>query len=321
MATGIYSWSQTAASNGSADSAINFAEGQAPSTLNDSCRGVMSVLSKWRDDISGVSTANTILTTGGTANAQTLTTNGSIAALTNGWTVSFKAGASNTGACTLALDGLTAKNIQCVSGTNLVGGEILAGCVYTVTYHQPADTFVLHGGPRPAMLFLKSGTVSVAATSDHVLTDYAGFRAIKFMLTGIRPSTSGVSFGMRFSTDGGANYGAGASDYNYFRVDEGCFEGTSVGFGADAANDEIVLLGDQGNSSTKLGNLELTLWNRNQTGQTTVQWHGTRLAADDETLMAVGSAASWNEQNTDAVRFLMSSGNIEEMAYAIYGCL
>lgn len=143
MATGMYSWSQTAASNNSADSTINWAEGQAPSSINDSARASMAVLAKWRDDISGVTTSNNVLTTGGTANAQTLSTNGSIAALTNGWTVTFKAGATNTGACTLAVDSLTAKNIQKISGTNLVGGEILTGQCYTVTYHQPADAWVM----------------------------------------------------------------------------------------------------------------------------------------------------------------------------------
>jgi hypothetical protein len=146
MATGLYSWSQTAATNSTADSTINWAEGQAPSTVNDSARALMAVVAKWRDDISGTAPSNVVLTTGGTANAQTLSTNGSIAALTNGWTVTFKAGATNTGACTLAVDSLTAKNIQRISGTNLLGGEIISGYVYTVTYHQPADTWVLHNG-------------------------------------------------------------------------------------------------------------------------------------------------------------------------------
>jgi hypothetical protein len=144
MATGIYSWSQTAATNNTADAAINFSEGQAPSTLNDSCRGVMSVLSRWRDDLSGVQPSNVVQTSGGAANAQTLTTNLSIAALTNGWTVAFKAGFSNTSSCTMHVDSLGAKSIYRLSGTALLGGEIKAGAVYTITYHQPVDAWMLH---------------------------------------------------------------------------------------------------------------------------------------------------------------------------------
>lgn len=144
MATGIYSWSQTAASNNTADSAINWSEGQLPSTVNDSARGMMSVLAKWRDDISGVQPSNVVQTSGGAANVQTLTTNGSIAALTNGWTLTFKAGFSNTSSCTMNVDSLGAKSIYRLSGTALLGNEIKAGGVYTITYHQPADAWLLH---------------------------------------------------------------------------------------------------------------------------------------------------------------------------------
>jgi hypothetical protein len=155
MATGMYSWSQTAASNSTADSAINWAEGQLPSTVNDSGRGMMSILAKWRDDISGVQPSNVVQTSAGAANVQTLTTNGSIAALTNGWTLTFKAGYTNSAACTLNVDSLGAKSIQRISGTALAGGELIAGCVYTVTYHQPADAWILHS----------SGTVSTLSAN------------------------------------------------------------------------------------------------------------------------------------------------------------
>ena len=59
--TGMAWWSQTAASNanGNGDTACGFAEGQAPSSLNDGVRALMASAAKWRDDIGGS------LTTGG----------------------------------------------------------------------------------------------------------------------------------------------------------------------------------------------------------------------------------------------------------------
>jgi hypothetical protein len=75
MATGLVSWSQTAANNATADTNVNWAEGQAPSSVNDSGRGMMASLAKWRDDNAGS------LVTAGTSTAYTLTTNQVFASL------------------------------------------------------------------------------------------------------------------------------------------------------------------------------------------------------------------------------------------------
>ena len=74
--TGVVSWSQTAASNATADSNVNWAEGMAPSQVNDSARAQMASVAKWRDDLSGA------LVTGGTSAAYTLTSNQSFSSLT-----------------------------------------------------------------------------------------------------------------------------------------------------------------------------------------------------------------------------------------------
>src|SRR6478735_5432956 len=73
MATaGLPLWSTTAASNSSADPAVNFAEGMAPSAVNDSARALMASVAKWRDDLYGV-------TTGGSSTAYTVATGSTFA--------------------------------------------------------------------------------------------------------------------------------------------------------------------------------------------------------------------------------------------------
>ncbi len=47
MATGLKAWSTTAADNDDADSAINWLEGQLPSTVNGSARAMMAVIRAW----------------------------------------------------------------------------------------------------------------------------------------------------------------------------------------------------------------------------------------------------------------------------------
>ena len=49
----LYKWSRVAASDATADSSINWQEGQAPSSVNDSARAMMAATAKYRDDIAG----------------------------------------------------------------------------------------------------------------------------------------------------------------------------------------------------------------------------------------------------------------------------
>jgi hypothetical protein len=62
----FWKWSRTAANNATADGSINWAEGQAPSTVNDSARAMMAAASKYRDDVAGA------IATAGSASAYTL---------------------------------------------------------------------------------------------------------------------------------------------------------------------------------------------------------------------------------------------------------
>lgn len=185
MASGIYSWSQTDASNATADSTVNWAEGQSPPSVNNSMRAVMGRLADWRDDLAGVKPSNAEIVSGGSENAQTLTTNATIdpAALTHGWMITFQAGFTNTAACTLAVDSLTAKNIQAVAGSNLSGGEIIAGRYYTVHYNQPDDAWILHnGGYVPSATIATTANIRANTADKLIDTDglwaAAGFVAL-----------------------------------------------------------------------------------------------------------------------------------------------
>lgn len=121
-------WFQTDASNNIA-SPNGFPEGMAPSGVNDSNRMVMGALKRFYDHIGGVQTS------AGSANAQTLTYTIAPTAYVAGDCYAFIVGASltNTGATTLNVNGLGAKNIW-LAGNALVGGEIQAGHIAVVRY-------------------------------------------------------------------------------------------------------------------------------------------------------------------------------------------
>lgn len=135
----LFNWSTTAASNSTADATINWAEGQAPSTVNDSARALMAAMAKYRDDMSGK------LATAGTSTAITITTNQVYTSLTDGISVVARITTTNGAAPTLAVDGLTARAIQRVSGTAIGTGELLAGSIHRFTYRLSTTSWIVSG--------------------------------------------------------------------------------------------------------------------------------------------------------------------------------
>lgn len=138
----FWKWSTTAANNSTADSTINWAEGQAPSTVNDSARAMMAAAAKFRDDVSGS------LTTSGTSSAFTLSSNQVFDTLAHmhGAVLAFVPHATSAVTPTLAVDGLTAKTIRSAPGIDLPAGVLIQGTPYVVTYNNSDGYFYLHGG-------------------------------------------------------------------------------------------------------------------------------------------------------------------------------
>lgn len=137
--TSVLDYSTTDLSNSTIHS-INIAEDCAPENLNNMGRAIMADIAKWLHAVTGEKT------TGGTADAQTLTTG-------FGWsveaamTIAFKAGTllTNTGAMTLNVDGLGARSVKFYDNTELAAGTITAGGVYMVAFETATSTWRLIG--------------------------------------------------------------------------------------------------------------------------------------------------------------------------------
>ena len=121
----VQTWSTTAASNNSA-APNGFPEGMPPSGVNDAAREVMAAVARYREDTDGVNTSS------GT-DTITLSSSRTMTAYAQGDMYTFKAGGTNTGATTLNVDGLGAKDVQ-FNGTACTGGEIITDLMYTVVY-------------------------------------------------------------------------------------------------------------------------------------------------------------------------------------------
>ncbi|KRQ11944.1 hypothetical protein AOQ73_05925 [Bradyrhizobium pachyrhizi] len=143
----VFQWSQTANSNASADPTVNYAEGQAPSTLNDSARAAMAAVAAYRDDIAGA------IVTGGTATAYTLSSFGNFNQPPNyglttmsGKMIAFTPHITNgQGPVTLNVDGLGAKALRTAPNVELPTGTIIQGTPYTALYNNTDGSWYLQG--------------------------------------------------------------------------------------------------------------------------------------------------------------------------------
>jgi microcystin-dependent protein len=137
----LYRWSQIAAADATADFSINWQEGQAPSSVNDSGRAMMAATAKYRDDVAGA------ITTSGSSTAYTVASYQAFDTLAhlNGQTIAFTVHISNGAAPTLNVDGLGAKPLRITPANALPAGVLIQGTPYTVTYNNSDGAFYLHG--------------------------------------------------------------------------------------------------------------------------------------------------------------------------------
>ncbi len=137
----LFKWSRTASSNATADSTINWAEGQAPSSINDSARAEMAAVAKYRDDIAGA------ITTGGTSTAYTVSSYQGYDTLANmdGKVIAFTPHATNGGTSTLNVDGLGAKPLRSAPSVELPAGTLILGTPYVATYNNSSGVWYLQG--------------------------------------------------------------------------------------------------------------------------------------------------------------------------------
>ena len=138
----FWSWSKTPASNATADSTINWAEGMAPSAVNDSARAQMARTAEWRDDVSGT------ITTSGTSTAYTVASNQVFDTLAHmaGAMIAFVPHVTNGATVTLNVDSLGAKPLRFGPSLELQTGVLIQGTPYVVSYNNSDGAFYLQGG-------------------------------------------------------------------------------------------------------------------------------------------------------------------------------
>lgn len=145
MAVNPFGWSTSAGSNTTVGG-VSIAEGMAPSGVNNAIRAAMAGVKEVLDAISGAKV------TTGSANAYILSTGLSLSSLAAGHILGFEANHTNTGAATIAIDGLTAVDIKRVDGSALQADDITSSGIYLIAYEATSgDVQLLNPTPNAAL--------------------------------------------------------------------------------------------------------------------------------------------------------------------------
>ena len=323
--------------------------------LDDNLRMVQALMAGWRDasgwaglKLTSVSGTNTVV---GSVAAQGSITMAPTAYAT-GQRFQFIPAATNTGAATLNVSSLGAKNIF-YDGRALVGGELStaspvaveydgtqfnmmspifadrltedtspdASADYVQTYDASATAFkkvkvqnLVASGT--GIVKLNSGTVSNAATLDIVMTSYTAYPNKMLVLTSFLPATDLTSLQCRVSTDGGSSYDAGAGTYRYARRSQSSSPGSSD---AGGTNNAIVVATTVGNGAGEgcSGTVRMFDTTSARNGQfltESVSNNGT-----PDTVIESHAVERLASQDTDAFRVMFSSGNIASGSWTLYG--
>jgi hypothetical protein len=200
----FWSWSKTAASNATADATINWAEGQSPSSVNDSARAMMARTAEYRNDQAG-----SLLTAGSLTAFTAATSQGfDTTAHLDGMKLKVRFHVASGAAPTLNVDGLGAKPLQVASGTAVGSGVIAANSVWDVTYDNSIPAFILSGVPAQAQdatvatVSLQAGAVTVAKMANmadkSVLANFSGAPAAPSVYALSGASASGSTIAVPF---------------------------------------------------------------------------------------------------------------------------
>jgi hypothetical protein len=171
-----------------------------------------------------------------------------------------------------------------------------------------------------ALVYISTQTASNSATINFTgissTYDVYAIQIVKAL-----PATDGAVLRMRTSTNNGSSYDAGASDYDYIQS-IGILSSGSYASGNTGSTDSFIRISySLGNASNELGfNGWIYLWKPSDATYFSVGYSGN--GVDDSGQIFVvdqGLGRRLSAADVDAVRFLMSSGNITSGTFRLYG--
>lgn len=142
-----------------ANNTARFPENMAPSAVNDGARALEGIIARWHED-TNCNKAST-----GSSNAYVFAANQTLSSYYDGLTICFDANFANTGAATLNVDSLGAKDIKKNNDLDLESGDIESGQKVFVVYDGTSFQLL----SIPAVVTPATNTVTNATIADNAV--------------------------------------------------------------------------------------------------------------------------------------------------------
>jgi hypothetical protein len=231
-------------------------------------------------------------------------------------TVRFTGILTLTHGASLVLPG--AANITTAAGDFAVFRGYAAGVVRCVDYTKASGQAVVAPTPTvPGLVYISTTTVSGAAALDITAGLNSTYDVYEIDLR-VAPATDDAILWMRISQDAGATFKAGASDYRYtgFTMDQ---SGSGAVDPDSAAASKIVMSGGIGNATAEHAVARVVITRVSETTYHFVRWELSGVTGTPTMYETRGTGLYAADGNAiDAIRFLMSTGNITGKA-VLYG--
>ena len=175
-------------------------------------------------------------------------------------------------------------------------------------YRGDASAWHVVGADRkPGLVLLSSATANNSASIDFIGLITPEFDHYVIECINVRPATDGAVLWLRVSDDNGATFKAGATDYQ-------------TGAGAFVTGAQMTLSGSMSNVAGNFLNTVCDLWRPSANAKTHISGYISHI---NTAATASVATVNWGRHNTaavvDAVRLLMSTGNIAEGQFNFYG--
>ncbi|WP_254472773.1 tail fiber protein [Bartonella sp. B1098] len=170
----IYDWSLKADENAHSDNIINWAEGQPPSSVNDSARAMMQRVREYLADNGGSIDAGFMINAEDKTTLITLKTVSPIKKYNNDIIIRFKAHGVNVGKTTIKVNSVEEKPIYKATNTGVIpleGGELQTDGIYEMVYNdnistEGRDGWYLLNPTSPKMQIFPAGFIATFAMQE-----------------------------------------------------------------------------------------------------------------------------------------------------------